>query len=228
MAVSSCGSIPDNRALEKAVDSGVIQHELKKDTDQMPFSAIYLSPDYAQQRTAYKKVYIAPISGEKLFEKKNPSKDQKQKFAQETLKFQDQLATEIKKKSKGKMIVVSAPAKDALILEMDVIDVSRNNVFMNIASFLIPLPASSQVAHVFFQGRVDMVARIREPKKNEVIAEIFDHNPGKYSLYSVKDYKRYGHAVETMDVWKDIFSDMFSEPKAKKISAPVPLTAKPV
>lgn len=226
--LNSC-STPSERALEHAQEKGLVSDNVKERIDDLPFSASYLAPEYPAARTQYKKVYIKPI-GTEVFEKTLDisTPEEQQKLAEQTKAFHKSLVDSIRKKAKGRVQVVDKPTKDALNLELHLVNLTRNNVVMNILSFMIPLPASSQVAHVAFQGRVDMAGKVTEPKAGKTVAEFFDHNPGKYSIYSVKDYQKYGHAKECGEIWREIFAKMFSEPKAQKVSAPAPVTLKPV
>lgn len=223
----SCSS-PSERALKDSHELGVVSTQVQNKLEDLPFTASWLSSDYAHVREKYRKVYVCPVKTEALSDSLNITKEEDiKRLSDAAALFKGKLEGDIRKKAKGRMLVVNKPGKDVLNLQLHIVDMSRNNVAMNMLSFLIPLPASSQVAHVAFQGRVDMAGSIQEPEAGRLIAEFFDHNPGRYSIYSVKDYQKYGHARESAEMWREVLSDMFSEPKAHKVKAPLALSIKP-
>lgn len=207
---------------------GFISDGIEDNSDLLPFDLVHLSPDYAAKREQYRKVYVAPLDVSALMDIKKLKGKELEEARKGVASYQDRLVKEIQKKSKGRMQVVKTPSKDALTLEMHVLALSRNNVVLNVAAFLVPVPCSSQLAHTAFQGRVEMAARVLDPATGKPIAEVLDRDAGAYAAYSVKDYKRYGHTKEAFDHWVEIFGDMFAAPKAEKVKAPAPVTLKPV
>lgn len=215
-------------SLDRAEEAGFISDKVSKKEDLLPFTRSYIAPEYAKARTTYNKIHIPLPDTEIIAKQFKLDEEQKVKAHQALVRWKSKIEKEILEKSKNTMQIVQAPGKDTLTLNLYLLDISKTNVIMNTLTFLIPLPLSSQTGHLFFQGRVDLAGNLIEDKTGQKIAEFYDHNPGKYSVYSIKDYERYGHSIEAFDNWTEIFGKMFSGKKAEKVNKPLGVTLKPI
>jgi len=183
-----------------APDAGFISdpQDLAPDS-KMPFDGVWFAPGV--DLASFNSVYIAPIDTSHLlkldwWDTWNLAPGDEQQQAKRLADyFSERLAEAFEAHEKRKLPVVSAPAKDSLIVELAITEVVPTKTWLNTIGYVALGPLS--------QGTTAFEGRLRDGASQEVIAKFKDREYGQMDVVSIADFAWYKHSQHTIGVWSD-------------------------
>lgn len=197
-----------------------------------PFDGLWSNPKIPKEKH-YSCLYIAPVNLNYLG---TPEKERENAASyKETAKY---LAMELQAKLKSKLAenpkvkakITSDKAKADVTLELAFVRMNPTIVAGSIASvgssFIVP-----GVSHLFTaasKGDMAMVGVLTERASGVRICVFGDYKEDKGSLFgSVKDFQKYGHHHQTVDMWASKLAELISKGRHGKVSPAIWMSLSP-
>ena len=105
--------------------------------------------------------------------------------------------------------VVNRPARDALLLELNLLELDPTSAKGNVAKTVVKYtvgPLASMGVGFFTGGRIAIEGRLREGTTGAVIMQFADREKDKATLYNARDYMALGHSTRTIREWAEQFT----------------------
>jgi Protein of unknown function (DUF3313) len=105
--------------------------------------------------------------------------------------------------------VVSQPSRDALLLELNLLELDPTSAKGNVAKTVVKYtvgPIASTGIGFFTGGRIAIEGRLREGSTGAVILQFADREKDKATIYNVRDYMALGHSTQTLREWATQFA----------------------
>lgn len=108
--------------------------------------------------------------------------------------------------------VVPAPARDALTLEIALVELNPTEVTRNVGKFgakllLGPVGTVAGLA-VHSSGNIAIEGKIVLPRDREPVFAFADNESDKLTLYCLRDFAPYGHATIAVKEWASAFEEL--------------------
>ena len=219
---SLCSCQTSNRLLhaKKVPLSPFIEqpHVMTPARQRVPFHLIWRNFDRDVQWRVVKKteIYIAPVTLRHL----RPVKKAlvKKEIQQGTVKRDEsRMAQVLRAKFANAFIhapaprykLTMSPTANSVTLEMAIVELNptspTGNVVKTAAKFFVgPLAG---LGGIFTKGNIAIEGKVRNSATKELIFQFADNEADKITLYTLRDYKPYGHATVAMDEWAAQFEE---------------------
>ena len=105
--------------------------------------------------------------------------------------------------------IVTRPAGDALLLELNLLELDPTSAKGNVAKTVVKYtvgPLASIGVGFFTGGRIAIEGRLREGSTRAIIMQFADREKDKATIYSARDYMALGHSTRTIREWAEQFS----------------------
>ena len=230
----ACQSV---RSLVKAKPAGLssfIEHhsEIKRQPTDAAFQYIWRSTDRSAhyQARPLTELYISPVTTHYL-----------RPMRTGTVRFDDRLGTQLSPSSQemaGKIRhefalalanspfpryrLVTVPTANSLTLEMALIELNPTQPKINAAKFVAKLmfgPIGS-IGGLMVQssGNIAIEAKIKLSRSGTLLYQFADNESDKLTLYSIRDFRPYGHVDKSISEWAGQFVDLTSRRPGTQIS----------
>ena len=118
--------------------------------------------------------------------------------------------------------LVTAPTPNSLTLEMALIELNPTQPKINAAKLVAKLmfgPLGS-VGGLMVQssGNIAIEAKIRLSRSGNLLYQFADNESDKLTLYSIRDFRPYGHVDKSISEWAGQFVDLTSQRPGTQIS----------
>ncbi|SKA79998.1 Protein of unknown function [Prosthecobacter debontii] len=168
---------------------------------------------------AKKKLYIAPVSLDYLRPMTQPlsrvevREKSRQKEAQKLAVYmREQFALAFKNSPNAHYEIVDEPEKDALTLEMAIVEFNPNSIVAGItrrAINLIAVPGAESLVGRQLKGNIAMEGRVTDPAQKQSLYEFADAEQNQSALIlSVHDYNAYSAARKIIRGWATQFEEV--------------------
>jgi len=110
------------------------------------------------------------------------------------------------------------PVKDALILQLYLIELDPTSAKGNIAKTVVKYtvgPIASIGVGFFTGGRIAIEGRLTDGATGAVILQFADREKDKATLYSARDYMALGHSTRTVREWAEQFTRFIRTPQGQ-------------
>lgn len=110
------------------------------------------------------------------------------------------------------------PAKDALILEMNLLELDPTSAKGNITKTVVKYtvgPLVSMGVGLFTGGRIAIEGRVRDGGTGAILFQFADREKDKATIYSARDYMALGHSTRTIREWAEQFATFIRTPGAQ-------------
>ena len=105
--------------------------------------------------------------------------------------------------------IVTRPSKDALLLEMNLLELDPTSVKGNVTKTVVKYtlsPLAAMGVGLFTGGRIAIEGRLREATTRAIVMQFADREKDKATLYSARDYMALGHSTRTAREWAEQFA----------------------
>ena len=162
-----------------------------------------------------RKLYIAPVETRALrpISKRLAGMEYMRLRPQQTLEIAQALRTEfaraIAAAPGAPWQVVSRPAQDALMLELNLLELdptsAKGNVTKTIVKYTVG-PLASMGVGFFTGGRIAIEGRLRDGTTRAIVMQFADREKDKATIYNARDYMALGHSSRTIREWAEQFT----------------------
>jgi hypothetical protein len=218
LGMISCSST--NRLLKaKPVPlSAFVEHpnEMKPDRKRVPFHKIWRSPDPGvRERVAQKtSIYVAPVTlkylrpiHKALIEKEIAMGSIERKEREMATMLRNQFAIAFQRSEQARYVLAQKPNASSVTLELALVELSptspKGNAVKTAAKFVVGPLAS--IGGMFTKGNVAIEGKVRNSSTGELVFEFADNEADRMTMYSLADYRPYGHATEAIHAWASQF-----------------------
>ncbi len=194
----------------------------------LPFQKFWVTPDRKLKDTAMskKRLYIAPVSLNQLRPVTKPLIQTEidtgyidRNEAGMAAQLRQEFIRAFQQSPQPRYQVVPRPGKDTLTLQLSIVELNPTSARGNAAKTAIGLvigPLSS-LAGYFTKGNMAIEGKLLDSKSGKTFIQFADNESDRMTLYSLRDYKPYGHAVYAMRDWADQFELLSRTPAGGRI-----------
>lgn len=198
--------------------SPFIEHpdEMKPDRKRVPFHKIWRSPDAAvRDRVAQKTaIYVSPVSlkylrpiSKSLIEKEIAMGSLERKEREMATLLRNQFAIAFQRSEHARYVLAQKPNASSVTLELALVELSptspKGNAVKTAAKFVVgPLAG---LGGMFTKGNVAIEGKLRNSSTGELVFQFSDNEADRMTMYSLADYRPYGHATEAIHAWATQF-----------------------
>ena len=198
--------------------SAFIEHpeSMKPDAKRVPFHKIWRSPDEAvRARVATKSsIYVAPVTlkylrpvHKALIEKEIAMGSLERKEREMATRLRNQFAIAFQKSEGARYVLAQKPNPSSVTLELALVELSptspKGNAVKTAAKFVVgPLAG---LAGMFTKGNIAIEGKVRNSTTGELVFQFADNEADRMTIYSLSDFRPYGHATEAIHVWASQF-----------------------
>ena len=220
----SCGSGPFSNHLKEIPSNSFASEPLKKWG--APFTGIWQDSRLEKYRGSFSKMYIAPVSLDHV-QSSRMDADDLAKYKEFGRYLDAELAKDLKKEG---MSVVSSPKEANLILELALVKVEPTKAIYHYfslgTSFFVPYVGS--LISMKAKGEMVLMGKIVEAKTKKTLVVFGDYRGDEPTAFgSLRDYTRYGHHYQTLDMWSDRIVALLKSRGNSKVKAPIWFTLSP-
>jgi len=201
----------------------------------LPFQRSWVKPGF--DKTHYTKLYVAPVNVSYMLQEtewqKGMRKDDFEKDVAKLAVFtQDALKNAFRDDPKHRMQVLDtlAPDRDALVLEVAIIEVVPSNVALNAlgyAPFGVGLALTSVRMIAKDTSTCAFEARVRDASTNETVMKFADREAEQVAVVSVRGLTWYSHAESIITQWSDQFVKIANGKPGETVKPADTFTLKP-
>ena len=105
--------------------------------------------------------------------------------------------------------IVLRPAKDALLLELNLLELDPTSAKGNVAKTVVKYtvgPLASMGDGFFTGGRIAIEGRLRDGTTRAIVMQFADREKDKSTIYSARDYMALGHSSRTIREWAEQYT----------------------
>lgn len=207
--------------------------KLKHKDEDSPFYYTWRNTDKTAWAAAepVRKLWIAPVSLEhlrpitKALSRLETNETTRRREAAKLAEFaRAQFISAFKKSPKPRFEIVDAPSKDALTLELALIELNPNPILGGItrkAINIAAVPGAESLVGGPLKGSTSIEGRLTHPARKQDLYEFSDTEQNRSALFlSVYDYTRYSLARRTITTWADQFEQVSRTPFGKVKDTP--------
>ncbi len=171
-----------------------------------------------------RRIYIAPVRTQALrpISKKLAATEYTRLRPQQTQEIAQALRTEFARAlttGPGAAYQLALnPAKDALHLELNLIELDPTSAKGNITKTVVKYtlsPIASMGVGLFTGGRIAIEGRVRDGTTHAILFQFADREKDKATIYNARDYMALGHARRTAREWAEQFATFLRTPAGK-------------
>ncbi len=195
---------------------------------QLPFHKIWMTPDTRAEVGAVQKtkLYVAPVSLQYLRPVKKPLVRKEialgsieRREAGMALVLRNEFSGAFQRSPQPRYRIAQRPGDDTLTLELAIVELNptspKGNVVKTALKFVVgPI---SGLASYFTKGNMAIEGKVRDSKTGKLFFQFADNEADKMTLYSLRDFKPYGHAVYAMREWAEQFELMTRTPVGQRM-----------
>jgi hypothetical protein len=211
--------------------SAFIEHpkEMVDPRKKLPFHRLWKSPDSEvwAKVDAKKNIYIAPVTvahlrpikkglarGEVHMGSIDRREDEMAKL------MQTSFAAAFKKAPKPRFQLVEKPDADSVTLELALVELNptsaKGNAVLTGLNFVVG-PLAQLAGGYFTKGNIAFEGKLRNSQTGELFMEVTDNEEDRMTLYSLRDFRSYGHASHAIEAWAKQFEEFTRRVSGKKI-----------
>lgn len=202
--------------------------EMQPARDRMPVHSIWRSPDEALRRRVLEKneIYVAPVQMQYLQPLKKPLVRLEVEYGSIDRNEQG-MAKELRNAFNRAFLEAPAPRyrltqqpnSRSVTLELAVIELNptspKGNAVKTVAKFFVG--PFSMIGSYFTKGNMAIEGKVRNSATGELVFQFADNESDKMTLYSMRDFKPYGHALHSAEEWAAQFELFTRTPPQHKI-----------
>lgn len=231
--LSSCGSLQRLAKAGAAKPSNFLDHaaELKRtNAERDPFLEVWRNPSPEVWGKAEEKnlLYIAPVSLEYLrpmtkplskIEIREKSREKEAKVLAKYMRAQFKKA--FQESAKPRYEIVDKPQKDAMTLELAIVEFNPNSIVAGItrrAINLIAVPGAESLVGRPLKGNIAIEGRVRDPEQKQSLYEFTDAEQNRSALIlSIHDYNAYSASRKIIREWASQFEEVTRTPAGGQV-----------
>lgn len=233
LALCSCSSLERLAKAGAAKPSTFLAHadKLEKTRPKLdPFLRIWRNPSTEAWAKAenINHLYVAPVSLEHLRPMTKPlsrlevREKSRQKHAQELADYaRSQFMTAFRESRDSRYEIVTSPQKDALHLELAIIELNPNAISAGVtrrAINLVAVPGAEAVVGRPLKGNIAIEGRLYDPQQKASLYEFADAEHNRSALIlSVHDYNPYSASRKIIRDWARQFEQVTRTPEGGKV-----------
>ena len=223
-ALSSCQRLRTFVKAKPAVLTNFLEHrdEIKRQSGKAAFQYVWRSRDrtaHAQARPLAE-LYIAPVTtqflrtmriGSVKFDNRVGT-EYSPEAARMAEELRHEFALALANAERPRYRIVTRPTASSLTLEMAIVELTPTQRSLNAAKLAAKLlfgPLGS-VGSLVVQssGNIAIEAKIRLSRKGTLLYQFADNEADKMTLYSVRDFRPYGHVLVAIKEWAGQFTNL--------------------
>jgi hypothetical protein len=233
LGLSSCNTLRELAKASPAKPSAFLTHgeEMKKpEAKTYPFLRIWRNPstEVRKKATAKKELYIAPVNLEhlrpmnKFLSRMEIGEQSRQKHAEQLAHYaEEQFIHAFKVAPNPRFQVVDKPTKNALKLELAIVELNPNAISAGItrrAINLVAVPGAESIVGRPLKGHIAIEGKLSDPSQKQSLYEFADaeHNSSALIL-SVHDYNAYSALRKIIRQWANQFEEVTRTPVGKDV-----------
>ena len=230
MLLPACSSTNRLLKAKPAQLTAFIEHpeQMLDSRKKLPFQKIWMTPDKAVEAEAVKKVelYVAPVTLQYLRPVKKPlvkkevdwgSIDRREN--EMALKLRNEFAKAFIRSPSPRYRIVQRPGPNSVTLELAIVELNptspKGNAVKTALKFVIGPVAG--LGGYFTKGNMAFEGKVRDSKSGKLFFQFADNEADKMTIYSLRDFKPYGHTAYAMTKWADQFELMTRTPLGQTI-----------
>lgn len=212
--LSACSSANTLLKAKPVALSPFIEHpsEMKPDRKRAPFHKIWRAPyPDGRARVAEKTaIYIAPVTlkylrpvNKALMEKEIEMGSLNRKEREMATLLRNQFAMAFLRSEQARYALAQHPNPGTVTLELALIELTptspKGNAVKTAAKFVVgPLAG---LGGMFTKGNIAIEGKLRNSATGELVFQFADNEADRMTLYSLADFRPYGHATEAIHAW---------------------------
>lgn len=210
--------------------SAFVEHpqQMSKSRDRAPFHKVWSSPDVnVRARAASKRqIFIAPVTvkylrpvAKPLVRKEIEMGSIDRDEAQMAGMLRQEFAQAFARSEQPRYVLARYPGPDTVTLELALVELNptspKGNVVKTGLKFVIGPFAG--LGGYFTKGNVAIEGKVRNSQTGELVFEFADNESDKMTLYTLRDFRAYGHAEVSMREWARQFELFTRTPPGVRI-----------
>jgi hypothetical protein len=206
-----------------APDAGfVTEPALLKGDETLPFDGFWLTPGI--ELSKFKKVFVAPVDTshvlkENWWERANFAESEEDELKELAVYFRDQVQKQFSQHGESPVVVVQAPDKDTLVVELAIVELVPTKAWLNLVTEIF--------AGAVDQGATAFEGRLRSGAGGVVISEFKDREFGQVAPISVADLRWYSHSKHTLDHWGEEVVEVVNRKPGERVARASIFTLRP-
>jgi hypothetical protein len=205
------------------------RQEMRPARERAPFHYVWRNTDPAVQSRVMQssEIYIAPVSLACLrpvsknlarweIEQGHYARDEARMAAELRARF----AKAFQSAARPRFRLVPRPTARSITLSLAITELNPTSVKGNVvktASKFVIGPFSA-VLGVFTKGNIAIEGKVALSSDGAAVYQFSDNEKDKMTLYTLRDYRPYGHALKAMDEWARQFVELVSTPGDHRVS----------
>jgi hypothetical protein len=203
------------------------QPEMVMDTRKtLPFQKTWIMKDKAMEPAKKTKLYVAPVSLEHLRPVKKILVRNEVEWGsinrrEEEManRLRNEFAKAFLRSPQPRYSIVQQPGPDTVTLEMAIVELNptspKGNAVKTALKFVVGPVAS--LGGYFTKGNMAIEGKVRDSASGALFFQFADNEADKMTLYSLRDFKPYGHALHAIKKWAEQFELMTRKPPGQKL-----------
>jgi hypothetical protein len=202
--------------------------EMLDSRKKLPFQKIWMTQEKGVEEASAKKtdLYVAPVTLQYLRPVKKPlvrkevdwgSIDRQEN--EMALKLRNEFAKAFLRSPAPRYRIVQRPGPNSVTLELALVELNptspKGNAVKTALKFVIGPVAG--LGGYFTKGNMAFEGKVRDSKSGKLFFQFADNEADKMTLYSLRDFKPYGHAAYAMTKWADQFELLTRTPRGQTI-----------
>lgn len=189
-------------------DGSLITHELTHEPGSK-LDGVWKAKEtgqYRQVKRGY--IYFAPLDTS-MIEKAHPEEavQLRNQMSKHIVKYLGNTLDECNKVMKNQWHLTDNPHKATIRVDIQVVKLRPTRSGANFANLAVslfsPIPGTSAILSEFNKGAISIEGRVSDAKTKESLYEFKDSNRDRTLLFSLNDYKRFGHSEKYMQKWAE-------------------------
>ncbi|MCB0334885.1 MAG: DUF3313 family protein [Bdellovibrionales bacterium] len=210
---------------------------LSETSTRSPFHASWMieAARYMELRKHYKSIVIAPISTtyvDRQIDTRYSSERlrliRKEEAAEVARYFHNKLVMVLKAYQAHPLMVVEAPAQDAVVLNLALVEIQPTNPFINtagtVAGAFVPGGGLIKLAGT---GSVAIEGYLTDVNTGELLEQFKDREADKSAPFTIKDFQEYAHVRVALDDWAMQLAELLATPLEHVVSDSLPFSLNP-
>jgi hypothetical protein len=211
---------------------------MKPDRKRAPFHKIWRSadPDLRARVAEKTSIFVAPVTlqylrpiNKELIEREIAMGSLQRKEREMATLLRNEFAIAFQASEKSRYVLAQSPNPSSVTLELALVELSptspKGNAVKTAAKFVVgPLAG---LGGMFTKGNIAIEGKVRNSQTQEVVFQFADNEADRMTLYSLKDFRPYGHATVAIKDWARQFEEFTRTPSSSKIQDSFAFTLDP-
>ncbi|MDC0357589.1 DUF3313 domain-containing protein [Oligoflexia bacterium] len=203
-----------------------------------PFHRVWHPESSYEALSASRRIYVAPVNTDKLQNKSHYfNNNQKEKansaIADDAVEIsqyiQKSFSGQLNKVAGNRFIVEDAPVKDAVVLELALIELTPTDVARNVLGTVVGtfVPGGGLLG-IDGAGKVAIEGRLVDTRTGKTLFTFADRETGKMAPLNLNDFSLYSHARDIVDDWAEQLATVLAASGRIMVADSLPVTLMPI